>query len=164
MNLFSQLVVSVIAAAAATFAIIQFQISAPLQLGGLIALAGCISPILNKMLRSSGAAASPRPAAKKRPAANKSPAASKSPAARKPQSDDSSPVAQGPREEGEVKWFNVSKGFGFIRRDNDEEIFVHFRSILSEDSDRRGLRDGQRVSYVVVNSDKGPQAEEVKAL
>jgi CspA family cold shock protein len=66
------------------------------------------------------------------------------------------------REEGEVKWFNVTKGFGFITRDNGEEIFVHFRSILGEG--RRSLRDGQRVSYVVSDSDKGPQAEEVEGL
>lgn len=75
------------------------------------------------------------------------------------------------REEGEVKWFNVSKGFGFIRRQNGEEIFVHYRSIQGPDDRsrkdggrRRGLRDGQRVSFVVVNSDKGPQAEEVQAM
>jgi CspA family cold shock protein len=66
------------------------------------------------------------------------------------------------REEGEVKWFNVTKGFGFITRDNGEEIFVHFRSILGEG--RRSLRDGQRVTYVVSDSDKGPQAEEVEGL
>ena len=66
------------------------------------------------------------------------------------------------REEGEVKWFNVTKGFGFITRGNGEEIFVHFRSIRGEN--RRGLRDGQRVSYVVSESDKGPQAEDVEGL
>lgn len=67
----------------------------------------------------------------------------------------------GKREEGQVKWFNVSKGFGFISRDNGEEIFVHFRSIRGEG--RRSLRDGQRVSFVVADSDKGLQAEEVDA-
>ena len=74
----------------------------------------------------------------------------------------SSSSASGPREEGNVKWFNVSKGFGFITLDNDEEIFVHFRSIRGEG--RRSLRDGQRVSFVVADSDKGPQAEDVEAL
>jgi CspA family cold shock protein len=63
------------------------------------------------------------------------------------------------RERGTVKWFNVSKGFGFIVRENGEEIFVHFRSIRGEG--RRGLRDGQSVSFVVAQSDKGPQAEDV---
>ena len=63
------------------------------------------------------------------------------------------------REHGTVKWFNVSKGFGFIVKDDGEEIFVHFRSIRGEG--RRGLRDGQAVSFVVAQSDKGPQAEDV---
>ncbi len=63
------------------------------------------------------------------------------------------------REHGTVKWFNVSKGFGFIVKDDDEEIFVHFRSIRGEG--RRALRDGQAVSFVVAQSDKGPQAEDV---
>ena len=63
------------------------------------------------------------------------------------------------RELGTVKWFNVSKGFGFIVRDDGEEIFVHFRSIRGEG--RRSLRDGQSVSFVVTQSDKGPQAEDV---
>lgn len=67
--------------------------------------------------------------------------------------------AAGDRETGEVKWFNVSKGFGFIIKDDGEEIFVHFRSIRGEG--RRSLRDGQRVSFVVTQSDKGPQAEDV---
>ena len=64
------------------------------------------------------------------------------------------------REIGTVKWFNVSKGFGFIVREDGEEIFVHFRSIRGEG--RRGLRDGQRVSFIVAQSDKGPQAEDVE--
>ena len=66
------------------------------------------------------------------------------------------------REQGQVKWFNVSKGFGFITKDDGEEIFVHFRSIRGEG--RRSLRDGQRVSFVVAQSDKGPQAEDVEGL
>lgn len=65
----------------------------------------------------------------------------------------------GQRERGAVKWFNVSKGFGFIVKDDGEEIFVHFRSIRGEG--RRGLRDGQRVNFIVSQSDKGPQAEDV---
>ena len=68
----------------------------------------------------------------------------------------------GEREQGQVKWFNVSKGFGFITKDDGEEIFVHFRSIRG--SGRRGLRDGQRVSFVVAQSDKGPQAEDVEGI
>lgn len=63
------------------------------------------------------------------------------------------------REQGTVKWFNSSKGFGFIVREDGEEIFVHFRSIRGEG--RRGLRDGQSVSFIVAESAKGPQAEDV---
>jgi CspA family cold shock protein len=86
----------------------------------------------------------------------------KTPASSKPASNPVKKSSSAKREEGEVKWFNVTKGFGFITRDNGEEIFVHFRSILGEG--RRSLRDGQRVSYVVSDSDKGPQAEEVEGL
>jgi len=71
------------------------------------------------------------------------------------------PSGDGDREQGTVKWFNVSKGFGFIIRQNGEEIFVHFRSIRGEG--RRSLRDGQKVSFIVAQSDKGPQAEDVVA-
>jgi CspA family cold shock protein len=72
------------------------------------------------------------------------------------------PAAAGDREQGKVKWFNVSKGFGFITKDDGEEIFVHFRSIRGEG--RRSLKDGQRVSFVITQSEKGPQAEDVEAL
>ncbi len=79
-----------------------------------------------------------------------------------PTQDQAPASADGPREEGQVKWFNVSKGFGFITKDDGEEIFVHFRSIRGEG--RRGLRDGQRVSFVEAQTDKGPQAEDVEPL
>ena len=65
------------------------------------------------------------------------------------------------RVQGQVKWFNVSKGYGFITLDDGDEIFVHFRSIRGEG--RRSLRDGERVSLKVAQSDKGPQAEDVVA-
>ncbi|GHD12867.1 hypothetical protein GCM10007052_14360 [Halioglobus japonicus] len=60
-----------------------------------------------------------------------------------------------------MKWFNGTKGFGFITKDNGDEIFVHFRSIRG--GDRRGLKDGQRVNFVEAQTDKGPQAEDVVA-
>lgn len=63
------------------------------------------------------------------------------------------------REEGLVKWFNVSKGFGFVTRDNGEDVFVHFRSIRGRG--HRSLQEGQRVKFGVVESAKGLQAEDV---
>ena len=50
-----------------------------------------------------------------------------------------------------MKWFNTSKGFGFIIKDDGEEIFVHFRSIRGEG--RRGLKDGQRVGRTFEDPD-----------
>jgi CspA family cold shock protein len=165
MNLFSQLVVSLIAAAAATTAAVQFHVTAPLQLGILITVATFISPILNKMLIRSRSGSSSHSSSSSSSSPGPSPRSdSGSGSSSSPRASAAVGSHSGPREEGEVKWFNVSKGFGFIRRENDEEIFVHFRSIVSEDNSRRGLRDGQRVSYVVVESDKGPQAEDVKAI
>ncbi|OGT18881.1 MAG: hypothetical protein A2V90_02540 [Gammaproteobacteria bacterium RBG_16_57_12] len=67
-----------------------------------------------------------------------------------------------PRETGTVKWFNSVKGFGFITRDNGEEIFVHFRSIRGKG--RKALNDGQRVEFSVVQGEKGPQAEDVTVI
>ena len=64
------------------------------------------------------------------------------------------------KESGSVKWFNAGKGFGFITRNNGEEIFVHFRSIVGQ----RALRDGQRVEFSVTTGSKGLQAEDVVAL
>ena len=72
------------------------------------------------------------------------------------------PYASSPREEGVVKWFNGTKGFGFITGDDGEDIFVHYRSVRS--SDRYALRDGMEVSYVLGRSGKGPQAEDVIPL
>lgn len=70
----------------------------------------------------------------------------------------------GPRETGTVKWFNRSKGFGFIIREDGDEIFVHHRSISSDGSRRASLRDGERVSFTVVKRSKGWQAEDVSPL
>lgn len=66
------------------------------------------------------------------------------------------------REQGTVKWFNVSKGYGFVTRSNGDDIFVHFRSIRGEG--RRLLREGQTIEFSVVDGEKGPQAEDVEPL
>jgi len=63
------------------------------------------------------------------------------------------------REVGTVKWFNDSKGFGFISRENGPDVFVHFRAI--QGSGFRTLQEGQKVSFKVVQGQKGLQADEV---
>ncbi|MFT4798451.1 MAG: CspA family cold shock protein [Candidatus Azotimanducaceae bacterium] len=65
-------------------------------------------------------------------------------------------------ETGSVKWFNVKKGYGFITRDSGDDVFVHYRNIIGDG--RRSIADGQRVSFVVVDGDKGLQADEVEAI
>ena len=65
------------------------------------------------------------------------------------------------RETGTVKWFSRSKGFGFVIREDGDEIFVHHRSVRSDDGHRGNLRDGQRVTFVAVERSKGWQAEDV---
>ncbi len=68
------------------------------------------------------------------------------------------PSAAG-REAGTVKWFNTSKGFGFISRDSGDDVFVHFRAIRGEG--HRILVEGQRVEFTIMMRDKGLQAEDV---
>lgn len=66
------------------------------------------------------------------------------------------------RETGSVKWFNANKGYGFITRENGDDVFVHFRSIRGKG--RRSLQEGQRVEFVLAQGDKGAQAEDVREL
>jgi cold shock protein len=63
------------------------------------------------------------------------------------------------REIGVVKWFNAAKGFGFIQRENGEDVFVHFSAI--EMSGYRTLDEGVRVQFTVKSGPKGLQAESV---
>lgn len=71
----------------------------------------------------------------------------------------------GEREEGDIKWFSRSKGYGFIVRQSGDEIFFHQRHVqLGPDRRRPLLRDGQRVSFLVAMHDKGRQAEQVVPL
>ena len=63
------------------------------------------------------------------------------------------------RQIGTVKWFNDAKGFGFISRDNGQDVFVHFRAIQGNGFKSR--QEGQKVSFKVVQGHKGLQADEV---
>ena len=69
---------------------------------------------------------------------------------------------EGDGEKGIVKWFNVSKGFGFITREGGDDVFVHFRSIRGRG--HRSLSEGQQVRFTVIESDKGLQAENVSIV
>lgn len=64
------------------------------------------------------------------------------------------------RQTGTVKWFNDAKGFGFISRENGEDVFVHFRAI--QGNGFKSLQEGQKVSFTVVKGPKGLQADEVQ--
>lgn len=61
--------------------------------------------------------------------------------------------------EGTVKWFNDTKGFGFIEQSNGSDVFVHFSSIVSEGF--KTLAEGARVQFDVVDGEKGPAAANV---
>lgn len=64
--------------------------------------------------------------------------------------------------EGTVKWFNDSKGFGFIEQPGGKDVFVHHTAIQAEGF--KSLAEGQRVSFEVVEGPKGPQAANVRAI
>jgi CspA family cold shock protein len=64
--------------------------------------------------------------------------------------------------EGTVKWFNDSKGFGFIEQEGDKDLFVHHSAIQGEGF--KSLAEGERVSFDVVQGQKGPAAENVQKL
>lgn len=63
------------------------------------------------------------------------------------------------RVSGTVKWFDGSKGFGFIEREGEPDVFVHYRGIRGEGY--RSLKDGQRVEFEIIDTPKGPQANDV---
>lgn len=66
------------------------------------------------------------------------------------------------RQVGTVKWFNDAKGFGFISRENGDDVFVHFRAI--QGTGFRSLQEGEKVSFKVVQGQKGLQADEVMKM
>jgi CspA family cold shock protein len=66
------------------------------------------------------------------------------------------------REQGVVKWFNATKGYGFIRRETGEDVFVHFSAIQADGY--RTLSEGQTVEFEVRTGPKGLQAENVVGL
>lgn len=64
---------------------------------------------------------------------------------------------------GTVKWFNDAKGFGFIAQDNGgQDVFAHFSAIKGDGF--KTLAEGQKVSFILGEGKKGPQAEEIEAV
>jgi cold shock protein len=68
----------------------------------------------------------------------------------------------GMKEQGTVKWFNASKGYGFIQRESGDDVFVHFSAIVGEGY--RSLEEGATVSFEVKKGPKGLQAENVERI
>jgi CspA family cold shock protein len=64
--------------------------------------------------------------------------------------------------QGTVKWFNESKGYGFITADEGKDVFVHYSAIMGEGF--KTLAEGQKVSFEIVNGEKGPQASNVSRV
>ena len=65
-------------------------------------------------------------------------------------------------ETGTIKWFDPSKGYGFLIRDKGGDLFVHLRSVQSQD--RRKLKENTRVRFSVEDTEKGPQAENIRVI
>ncbi len=65
-------------------------------------------------------------------------------------------------ETGTIKWFDPSKGYGFLIRDKGGDLFVHLRSVQSQD--RRKLKENTRVRFSVEDTEKGPQAENIRII
>jgi cold shock protein len=64
--------------------------------------------------------------------------------------------------QGKVKWFNAEKGFGFIERENGDDVFVHFSAIQTDGY--KSLEEGQSVEFEIVEGSRGPQAANVTKL
>ena len=63
---------------------------------------------------------------------------------------------------GTVKWFDESKGFGFISQESGKDVFAHFSQIVGDNF--RTLVEGQSVEFIVTQGQRGPQAEQIKAI
>ena len=66
------------------------------------------------------------------------------------------------KQQGTVKWFNESKGFGFIEQENGPDVFAHFRAINGDGF--KTLKEGQKVEFTVTQGAKGPQAEDITVI
>jgi CspA family cold shock protein len=66
------------------------------------------------------------------------------------------------RETGTVKWFNNSKGYGFLTSADGKDVFVHFSSITAEGF--KSLEEGQKVEFEITDGEKGPQAKDVTPI
>jgi len=66
------------------------------------------------------------------------------------------------RIQGSVKWFNSTKGYGFIQQENGDDVFVHFQSIISDGY--KTLDENDKVEFIVSEGQKGLQATEVKVI
>lgn len=152
------LIALLVALGSAAVAHYVFALGSLLPLFALSATASLLSVLLSHNPLPGTQLASDAPAPQRQPEA---PApAKKKPSQGKGRRRDTGKERGSGREDGVVKWFNTSKGFGFIVRDNGEEIFVHHNSIRGDG--RRGLRDGAAVSFRVAETAKGPQAEDVE--
>jgi CspA family cold shock protein len=63
---------------------------------------------------------------------------------------------------GKVKWFNDQKGYGFIEREEGEDVFVHFSGIVGDGY--RSLQEGAEVEFEVIQDPKGPRADKVRVI
>ena len=66
------------------------------------------------------------------------------------------------REKGTIKWFDPCKGYGFLERDKGGDLFIHFASVSEQD--RKQLKENTRVSYIVTEGTKGPQANQIRII
>jgi len=142
----ASIIVAIVLAAISFFANLYTLFPAPLAIFIVALVSGCLTCFWVCSAEGINSTSSSKPAKRAKPAKAKK----------------GKPVSKGNKETGSVKWFSASKGFGFITRDNGEDIFVHFRSILGKG--HRILREGQRVEFAVTEGDKGLQAEDVSAI